>query len=1688
MAYAPGQDVHGTLLFEDEWPGTTDNDYNDVALDYNYVYFLNAQGKVNRVVASYSTRALGGWLDMGLGLHMQIPASAVASVTRTVNGGSAVPLTVSTLDTEFTVDLSSNMREFFGGTNGTINALSTLPRQQGQSFVVDITLSTPQDLFSANAPHDLFLFRSTTRGHEIHRHMFSGTAQMDQSLFGSDEDQSTPGWSFVGWARIPSVLDVPTSVAYPSEDVRIEQVYPQISQWAFSGGTQNLNWYGTNIQTQQIYRDVNGLGPYGPATAFSPTIDVSCVAADVATTIDATLDASNIASIMGSNWTVPNGVTVTINYPGTITVYSLDLAGTIRSAGCSTGACAPLDIQVTTDATIRPSGRIHADGLGYLGSRNSGNGSLGRTRGNVNSSGSYQTGGSHGGYAGRYGATVTPAYDSAIHPSLPGAGGTSYNSSNASYMGGNGGGVIKMMVNGRLTIDGLISANGGRGGVYDTGGAGGSVWLAASELASVTSGVRVRANGSYGYYSGGGGGRVAIYGTPIGNFGISEATATVQGGAAATGAAYYGGAGTVVHGADVTGQANLLVYTPNASYNSAAADTRVGAFGAVRGVSSTVLTTDSTLDPGSLVGKTLKPDSEGSQTFVITANSATTITVGTTGLNTATVVGRTFYVTDFETRFNTVTIKGAVRVDAGFFDVVGAAVLQDSATLDLYDLTADSVDISGTTRLTVNDTNARLVDMSGSSATTVRNINFTTMTAGGSSRVFGWAPTTSRISPVTLTGQDLNVEASARIHVDGLGYLGSRNNGNGSLGRTVGNVNAGGSYQTGGSHGGHAGRYGTTVTPTYGDLYQPVTAGAGGTSYNSSNPSYMGGNGGGVLRINLTGTLDNEGVISSNGGRGGVYDTGGAGGSVWITANTVQRSNSGAGLTANGSYGYYSGGGGGRIAVQYANLSGWAIDEGTVTTIGGAAATGAAYYGGPGTILSRSTAQTSGHLLVYSPSGYRSSFSDTLIVPSAFDHVTLVGDAHVDTTTLQVSGNLTLRDTTTVDMTNVQTNQLLMSGSTQLYGQGVIAASVSLQGTARATLQDLDANQLDMVGSTLVTGWAPTTTNIYPLYVVAGTLNLGTSARIQVNGLGYLGSRNNGNGSIGRTNGNVNANGSYQTGGSHGGYGGRYGATVTRQYGDLRQPITAGSGGTSYNSSAPSYMGGNGGGVLRVDVTNTFTLDGIISANGGRGGVYDCGGAGGSVWVNAGTIATNNSGSRVQANGSYGYYSAGGGGRVALYYGNLSGWTVNASTVQANGAAAATGATYYSGAGPILYQPNSDVRPSVLITGAGNYFSRFGRTELGEFGTVTGVNGSVLSTGRAIRPGVLAGKTLVANAENEGGTFTIVDNTATTITVQGSLSGATQSGATWYVADYQAQFESLTIQGDAEVELGYVDVANQMIVEDTSDLLATDVDALKYDQRDSAAVYLKRLGFQDATLDNSARLTQRDSNGTNLNLLGSSLITGWTASTSIVYPIFVQATNLTIGASARISAVGNGYLGSRNNGNGSIARTDGNVNASGSYQTGGSHGGLGGQYGATVTPTYGNPDQPVTFGAGGTSYNSSSPSYVGGNGGGVIRVNVLGTFQHDGLLDANGGRGGVYDTGGAGGSVWVTTSQLNGTGIVRANGAYGYYAGGGGGRTAVYTTNGSWAPNGTRLSSNGGSAATGAANYGQAGSTRFVLQ
>jgi len=96
------------------------------------------------------------------------------------------------------------------------------------------------------------------------------------------------------------------------------------------------------------------------------------------------------------------------------------------------------------------------------------------------------------------------------------------------------------------------------------------------------------------------------------------------------------------------------------------------------------------------------------------------------------------------------------------------------------------------------------------------------------------------------------------------------------------------------------------------------------------------------------------------------------------------------------------------------------------------------------------------------------------------------------------------------------------------------------------------------------------------------------------------------------------------------------------RYGSMTSPAHPGSGGAPARTSSSS--GGQGGGAIRLVVSNLLVLDGIVSADGGTGYATNSptgGGSGGSLWITAGTLSGAGS---ISACGGSGVNNGGGGG------------------------------------------------------------------------------------------------------------------------------------------------------------------------------------------------------------------------------------------------------------------------------------------------------------------------------------------------------------------------------------------------------------------------------------------------------------
>ena len=168
---------------------------------------------------------------------------------------------------------------------------------------------------------------------------------------------------------------------------------------------------------------------------------------------------------------------------------------------------------------------------------------------------------------------------------------------------------------------------------------------------------------------------------------------------------------------------------------------------------------------------------------------------------------------------------------------------------------------------------------------------------------------------VKIDARNLTVDAGCTIDADGEGY---------DRGLGPGAPSAADDYYSGGSHGG----LGTGgAGSVYGSTLQPVNLGSGGGG------RYGGWTrGGGAIELTIEKTITLDGEISADGISGGDGNTaGGAGGSVWIECDTLQGAGS---ISTDGSLGSNGAGGGGRIAIHYRDMTGFA-DVDTIHANGG---------------------------------------------------------------------------------------------------------------------------------------------------------------------------------------------------------------------------------------------------------------------------------------------------------------------------------------------------------------------------------------------------------------------------------------------------------------------------------------------------------------------------------------------------------------------------------------------------------------------------------------------------------------------------------------------------------------------------------------------------------------------------------
>ena len=256
---------YGTYLFEDNWPGTGDYDFNDLVMGYRYNTVTNAANQVVELKATLVATAAGATFKNAFGFQLDgLSPQLVTSVTGT-DTKSASWLSLSANGTEANqtyanvIVLDDISRVLPSPNNNPIvNTISGSTYVKPDTINVTIAFADGKVVPTAISINP-YLIINQNRGRELHMANKVPTSAANPSYFGANDDKSIPasGIYYVNINNLPWALDVPLTIPYPIEGVNVTAAYLNLANWAQSSGTKFTDWYidnSGNRNTANLYK------------------------------------------------------------------------------------------------------------------------------------------------------------------------------------------------------------------------------------------------------------------------------------------------------------------------------------------------------------------------------------------------------------------------------------------------------------------------------------------------------------------------------------------------------------------------------------------------------------------------------------------------------------------------------------------------------------------------------------------------------------------------------------------------------------------------------------------------------------------------------------------------------------------------------------------------------------------------------------------------------------------------------------------------------------------------------------------------------------------------------------------------------------------------------------------------------------------------------------------------------------------------------------------------------------------------------------------------------------------------------------------------------------------------------------------------------------------------------------------
>lgn len=249
-SYYPSSETYGNLIFEDLWPQKGDYDFNDMVINYRYLQIQNGENKVVEIQAEFIVKAVGAGYKNGFGFEIPISNSLISSVTGyNINYGL---VTLNSNGTEANqsnavIIVFDNVYNIFPTiSHGYINTKTDMDYVNPETININIILTQPVAASQLGIPsYNPFIFINEDRGREVHLPNYAPTNLMDNTYFGTEDDDSNPGSNryYKTVNNLPWAMDLIENFDYPLETKEITNGHLNFGLWVQSSGANYNNWY-----------------------------------------------------------------------------------------------------------------------------------------------------------------------------------------------------------------------------------------------------------------------------------------------------------------------------------------------------------------------------------------------------------------------------------------------------------------------------------------------------------------------------------------------------------------------------------------------------------------------------------------------------------------------------------------------------------------------------------------------------------------------------------------------------------------------------------------------------------------------------------------------------------------------------------------------------------------------------------------------------------------------------------------------------------------------------------------------------------------------------------------------------------------------------------------------------------------------------------------------------------------------------------------------------------------------------------------------------------------------------------------------------------------------------------------------------------------------------------------------------